>query len=159
MTWISELTGHREWSFLKTLTEFTQFGTKRDPILNYSNILSERNAWYNAVSNLSRSCDRLESFIVDCKHSRPFVNEHYSYVQSIILYHTYVVVENLFRKKETLSRLRHSRAVSLFQNTTTFITKIYITVFNPIPSSSVGSTEILVKVYQKIPGSPNHVLQ
>ena len=38
MTWISELTGHREWSFLKTLTDFTQLGTKLDPILNYSKI-------------------------------------------------------------------------------------------------------------------------
>ena len=38
MTWISEMTGHREWSFLKTLTDFTQLGTKLDPILNYSKI-------------------------------------------------------------------------------------------------------------------------
>ena len=41
MTWISELTGHRDWSFLKTLTDFTQLGTKLDPILNYSNIYTE----------------------------------------------------------------------------------------------------------------------
>ena len=41
MTWIPELTGHREWSFLKTLTDFTQLGTKIDPILNYSNIYIE----------------------------------------------------------------------------------------------------------------------
>ena len=41
MTWISELTGHREWSFFKTLTDFTQVGTKLDPILNYSNIYIE----------------------------------------------------------------------------------------------------------------------
>ena len=30
--------------------------------------------------------DKLET-IVDCKHSGPFVNEHYSYVQGIILFH------------------------------------------------------------------------
>ena len=41
MTWISELTGHREWLFWKTLTDFTQLGTKLDPILNYSNIYIE----------------------------------------------------------------------------------------------------------------------
>ena len=41
MTWISELAGHREWLFLKTLTDFTQLETKLDPILNYSNIYIE----------------------------------------------------------------------------------------------------------------------
>ena len=41
MTWISELTGHREWSFLKSSTYFTQLETKLDPISNYSNIYIE----------------------------------------------------------------------------------------------------------------------
>ena len=41
MTWISEFTGHRDWSFLKTLTDFKQLGTKLDPILNYSTIYIE----------------------------------------------------------------------------------------------------------------------
>ena len=85
--------------------------------------LSERNAWYKAVSNLNRSSHRLET-IVDCKHSRPFVNEHYSYVQGIILYHRWVAVENLFRKKETASRLCHSKTVFLLQNRTYFLDKI-----------------------------------
>ena len=38
---ISELTGDRDWSFLKILTDFTQLGTKLDPILNHSNIYIE----------------------------------------------------------------------------------------------------------------------
>ena len=41
MTWILKLASRRDWSFLKTLTEFTQLGTKLDPILNYSNIYIE----------------------------------------------------------------------------------------------------------------------
>ena len=41
MSWILELTGRREWSFFKTLTDFTQLGAKLDPILNYSNIYIE----------------------------------------------------------------------------------------------------------------------
>ena len=41
MTWFSELTRHRVWFFLKTLTDFTQLETKLDPILNYSNIYIE----------------------------------------------------------------------------------------------------------------------
>ena len=52
-----------------------------------------------------------------------FVNQHYLYVQGIILYHSYVA-ENLFRKKETASRLWYSRALSLLLNPATFITKI-----------------------------------
>ena len=43
---------------------------------------------------------------------------------SYFLYHRWVVVENLIRKKETASRLCHSRAVPLLQNPTTFIAKI-----------------------------------
>ena len=126
MTWISGLTGHREWSFLKTLTDFTQVGTKLDPILNYSNILSERNAWYKPVSNLNRSSHRLETFIVDCKHSWPSVNNSYSFKQGIILHHRRVVAENLIRKKETASRLCHSRVVSILRNHTTFIAKMLL---------------------------------
>ena len=127
MSWISELTGRREWSFFKTLTDFTQLGTKLDPILNYT--LSEKSARYQAVSNLNSSPHRLETFHVDCKHSWPSVNEHYSYVQSIILYDRWVVVENLIRKKERASRLCHSRVVSLFQPhlyCTTFIAKMLL---------------------------------
>ena len=71
--------------------------------------LSERNAWYKAVSNLNRSSHRLETFIVDCKHFWSFVNKH-SYVQGIILYHRWVV-ENLFRKKERGSRLSFKSCV------------------------------------------------
>ena len=41
MTWVSELTGHREWSFLKILTDFTQLRTNLEPLLNYSNIYIE----------------------------------------------------------------------------------------------------------------------
>ena len=93
------------------------------------------------------SCHKLESFIVDSKHSRLFVNEHYSYVQGITLYHSYVVVENLFRKKEIPSLLCHSRAVSLLQNPTTFTAKIYIIAVSANPPSSLASTEVLVQIY------------
>ena len=41
MTWILELASGRDWSVLKTLTDFTQLWTKLDPILNYSNIYIE----------------------------------------------------------------------------------------------------------------------
>ena len=41
MNWMSELRGHREWLFWITVTDFTQLGTKLDPILNYSNIYIE----------------------------------------------------------------------------------------------------------------------
>ena len=68
--------------------------------------LSERNVLYTVMSNLNRSCHRLETFLLTV-HSRPFVNEHYLYVQGIYLYHSYVVVENLFKKKETASRFCH----------------------------------------------------
>ena len=124
ITWISELTGHTEWLHLKTLTEFTQLETKFDPILNYSSIYIE---W---KKRLIQGCVKSEQVftqieaIVDCKHSRPSVNEHYSYVQRIILYHRWVTVENLFRKKETVSRLCHSRVLFLLKNRTTFIAKL-----------------------------------
>ena len=89
--------------------------------------LSERNAWYKAVSNLNRSSHRLETFIVDCKHSWPSVNNSYSYKQGIILHHRRVVAENLIRKKETASsRLCHSRVMSLLRNHTTFIAKMLL---------------------------------
>ena len=82
--------------------------------------LSERNAWYKAVSNLNRSSHRLETFIVDCKHSRSFVK--HSYVQGIILYHRWVA-ENLFKKKETASRLSFKSCVVRLEPHT-FVAKI-----------------------------------
>ena len=41
MTWISELTGHTEWSFLKNFTDFAQLGANLERILKYSNIYIE----------------------------------------------------------------------------------------------------------------------
>ena len=49
-------------------------------------------------------------YIVGCKHSRSFVNKHYSHVQGIILYHRWVVV-NFYRKKETALRLSFKSCV------------------------------------------------
>ena len=113
MTWTSGLTGSWEWPFLKTLTNFTQLGTNLDLILNYSNINNEwKKRLIQGCVKFEQALPQLRDFFVDCKH-RPFVNEHYLNVQGIILYHSWDVVENLFRKKETTSRLCHSRAVSL----------------------------------------------
>ena len=127
MTWISELTRHREWSFLKSLTDFTQLGEKRDPISNYPNLYTERK------KRLIQGCLKSEQVFTQIGDFQSFVNKHYSYVQGIILYRRWVI-ENLFRKKETASLLS-------------------------IPTSSVGSTEIHVKVYQKMPGFCNDVVQ
>ena len=60
------------------LADFTQLGTNLDPILNYSNIYME---W---KKDMKQGCVKFEQvlpqigdFFVDCKHSWPFVNEHY----------------------------------------------------------------------------------
>ena len=71
--------------------------------MNYSNIYNERK------KRLIQGCVKFEQvlpqigdFFVDCKHSRPFVNEHnYLCVQGIILYN--VVIEKEFVQKERSS--------------------------------------------------------
>ena len=88
MTWISELTGHTEWSFLKTFTDFTQLGTNLDRILKYSNIYIEWKTFIQGCVKFEQVLPQIGDFFVDCKHSPPFVNEHFLYVQGIILYHS-----------------------------------------------------------------------
>ena len=56
---------------------------------------------------------------------QPVVNEHYLYVQCIMdATVTLLLRNNLFRKKERASRLRHPRAVSFHQNPNAFIPKM-----------------------------------
>ena len=105
--------------------DVSQLWTNLDPILNYCNIYTE---WRK---RLIQDCVKFEQVLppigdlfVDCKHSRLFVNEHFLYVQCIILYHSYVVVEKEFVKKERNSFMVISlSAASLLQNPTTVIAK------------------------------------
>ena len=126
MTWISELAGHREWSFLKTLTDFIQLRTNLDPILDYFNIYIEckKRLIQSCGNYLNWSCHRLETFLLTVnKHSRPFVNEHYVYMALFYTTVTPLLRKHLFRKKKAASRLYHWRAVSLLQNLTPLLLK------------------------------------
>ena len=97
MTWISELTSDRERSFLKTLTDFTHLGTNLDPILYYSNIYIEwKKRLIQGCVKFKKVLSEIGNFIVNCKHSWEFVNEHYLQVEGIILYQSYVAVETEF---------------------------------------------------------------
>ena len=43
---------------------------------------------------------QIEGLFVDCKNYRLFVNEHYLFVQCIILYRSYAIVEKEVVQKE-----------------------------------------------------------
>ena len=98
MTWISELPGQQRMIILGNLNWLYTTRNK-----SWSNLkLFQYFHWVKETLDtrlyqIWKCLATVGDFFVDRKHCRPFVNEHYLYVQCIIiLYHCYVVVEKEF---------------------------------------------------------------
>ena len=70
--------------------------------------LSEKKRLTQGCVKFEQVLPQIGDFFVDCKQFWLFVNEHYLYVQGIILYHCYVAVKI---KKEFVQKERNSLTV------------------------------------------------
>ena len=91
------------------------------------------------MSNLGRSCHKLEPFLLTVNAYQPFVNENYLHVQCVILYQSYVIVEKEFVQKER--NILKSFKSHVFTIEPYHLNFENVNAVNAVPSISVGSTK------------------